>query len=186
MCSIVPQAIAPDNEGAYQRAIAAARRALSEAAALAVGVEGTFAAREQAGLAAANAACGAVLTATRQATADAQPDRVRIDDVVYVRHHVGTVTYHSLCGPLAVRRATYREVGAHHGPTVVPLDLATGLIAGAPPRPRRSRGAGLCAGPRSARRGTDARRSPAAAVAQHPGTAREDAGHPHPCGGPTD
>ena len=133
MCSIVPQAIAPDNEGAYQRAIAAARRALSEAAALAVGVEGTFAAREQAGLAAANAACGAVLTATRQATADAQPDRVRIDDVVYVRHHVGTVTYHSLCGPLAVRRATYREVGAHHGPTVVPLDLATGLIAGATP-----------------------------------------------------
>lgn len=133
MCSIVPQAIAPDNEDAYQRAIAAARLALSEAVALAVGVEGTFAAREQAVLAAANAACRAVLSATLQATADAQPDRVRLDGVTYVQHHVGTVTYHSLCGPLAVRRATYREGGVRNGPTVVPLEWATGLIEGATP-----------------------------------------------------
>jgi hypothetical protein len=46
---------------------------------------------------------------------------------------VAAQTYHSLCGPLPVQRATYREVGAHNGPTVVPLDLATGLIAGATP-----------------------------------------------------
>ena len=49
------------------------------------------------------------------------------------RHYEGTVTYHSLCGPLTVRRATYREVGVHNGPTVVPLELAAGLIDGATP-----------------------------------------------------
>jgi hypothetical protein len=32
-----------------------------------------------------------------------------------------------------VRRATYREVGVHNGPTVVPLELAAGLIEGATP-----------------------------------------------------
>ena len=79
MPSIVPQAIAPDNEEAYRRAVAAARLALTEAVAVAVGAEGTFAVREQAVLAAANAACREVLTATLQATADAQPARVRID-----------------------------------------------------------------------------------------------------------
>jgi hypothetical protein len=41
--------------------------------------------------------------------------------------------YHSLCGPLEIRRATYREVGERNGPTVVPLELATGLIEGATP-----------------------------------------------------
>ena len=53
--------------------------------------------------------------------------------VLYQQHHAGTVVYHSLCGPLEVRRATYREVGERNGPTVVPLELATGLIEGATP-----------------------------------------------------
>ena len=70
---------------------------------------------------------------TLQTTAEAYPDRVRVDGVLYERHHEGTVMYHSLCGPLAVRRATYREVGERNGPTVVPLDSATGLIEGATP-----------------------------------------------------
>jgi hypothetical protein len=133
MRSIVPQAITPDNEEAYRRAVAAARLALTEAVALAVSAEGRFAAYEQALLAAANAACREVLTATLQATADAQPERVRIDGVVHVRHHAGTVTYHSLCGPLRVRRATYREAGVRNGATVVPLELASGLIEGVTP-----------------------------------------------------
>ena len=55
MPSIVPQAIAPDNEEAYRRAVAAARLALTEAVAVAVGAEGIFAVREQAVLAAADA-----------------------------------------------------------------------------------------------------------------------------------
>jgi hypothetical protein len=99
MRSMVPQAIAPDNEEAYRRAVTAARVALSEAVALAVSADRTFAAHEQAVLTAANAACRELLTATLQATADTQPERVRIDGVVHVRHQAGTVTYHSLCGP---------------------------------------------------------------------------------------
>jgi hypothetical protein len=133
MDRIVPQAIAPDNEEAYRRAIDAAGQALAEAAALAVGADGTFAAHERAVLAAANAACRERLTTTLQATAEAHPERVRVEDIEYVHHHEGTVTYHSLCGPLIVRRATYREVGEHNGPTIVPLELTAGLIEGATP-----------------------------------------------------
>ena len=58
---------------------------------------------------------------------------MRVDGILYQRHHQGTVVYHSLCGPLEIRRATYREVGERNGRTVVPLDLATGLIDGATP-----------------------------------------------------
>jgi hypothetical protein len=95
--------------------------------------EASFADRERAVLAAANEACRLTLVDVLQVMAAAQPARVRVEGVVYARHHVGTRTYHSLCGPLPVQRATYREVGVHNGPTVVPLDLATGLIAGATP-----------------------------------------------------
>ena len=74
-----------------------------------------------------------------QATADGFTDRLAIDhsndwhglreDTVaeYRRHCPGTVTYHSLVGPLCVRRYTYRERG-RHGATHVPLDLAAGLM----------------------------------------------------------
>jgi hypothetical protein len=133
MRNIVPQAITPDNEEAYSQAVAAARVALARAVTLAVGAHASFADRERAVLTAANEACRETLAAALQATADAQPEQVRIDGVEYRRHQVGTVAYHSLCGPLDVERATYREVGVHNGPTVVPLDLAAGLIEGATP-----------------------------------------------------
>jgi hypothetical protein len=84
-------------------------------------------------LAAANDACRFALETMLQAMAEAHPDQVRVEGVLYERHHEGTVVYHSLCGPLEVRRATYREVGERNGPTVVPLDVATGLIEGATP-----------------------------------------------------
>ena len=76
---------------------------------------------------------GDLLESTLQATAAGARRRVRVEDIEYARHHEGTVTYHSLCGPLTVRRATYREVGEHNGPTIVPLELAAGLIEGATP-----------------------------------------------------
>lgn len=44
----------------------------------------------------------------------------------YRRHCPGTVTYHSLVGPLRVRRYTYRACGSTE--THVPLDLAAGLM----------------------------------------------------------
>ena len=133
MLRIVSQAIPPDNGEAYRRALAEARAALERAVAETVPADGSFEDRERAMLAAANDACRLALETTLQATAKAQPDQVRVDGVLYERHHEGTVVYHSLCGPLAVRRATYRETGERNGTTVVPLDLATGLIEGATP-----------------------------------------------------
>ena len=133
MRDIVSQAIAPDNGAAYRRAVAAARIALERVVTHTVAADASFADRERAVLAAANEACRLMLETALQATANAQGDRVRVEGVVYARHHEGTVAYHSLCGPLDVRRATYREVGVRNGPTIVPVELAAGLIEGATP-----------------------------------------------------
>lgn len=133
MLRIVSQAIPSDNGEVYGRALAEARRALERAVAAQLPAGASFGDREGALLAAANDACRLALETSLQATAEAQPDHVRIDGVRYERHHDGTVVYHSLCGPLQVCRATYRETGERNGPTVVPLDLATGLIEGATP-----------------------------------------------------
>jgi hypothetical protein len=133
MLRIVSQAIAPDNGDRYRRAVAEVHAALERAIAVTVPADASFADRERAVLAAANDACRLALKTALQATAEAQAEQVRVDGVLYERHHEGTVVYHSLCGPLEVRRATYREVGERNGPTVVPLELATGLIEGATP-----------------------------------------------------
>lgn len=55
-------------------------------------------------------------------------DAVVVHGQTYVRHEPGQIGYHSLCGTLTVARATYRQTGVRNGPTVVPLDLATGMI----------------------------------------------------------
>jgi hypothetical protein len=74
-----------------------------------------------------------------QAVADGFAKRLAIDHcndwhglrqgtvVEYRQHCPGTVTYHSLVGPLRVRRYTYRERG-RHGSTYVPLELAVGIM----------------------------------------------------------
>jgi hypothetical protein len=101
MLRIVSQAIPPSNGERYQRAVAAARAALEQAIAVSVPADTSFAERERAILAAANDACRLALETTPQAAA--HPDQVRVDGVLYERHHEGTVVYHSLCGPLEVR-----------------------------------------------------------------------------------
>jgi hypothetical protein len=133
MLGIVQQVTIPDNEPVYRRAIDEAQMALRRAVAARVGRDASFGEREVALLTAANDSCRVELEAALQTTADAQPDRVQIDGTVYVRHAGGAAEYHSLCGPLHVRRATYRQTGARNGPTVVPLELAMGLIEGATP-----------------------------------------------------
>lgn len=130
---IVSQAIPSGNDKRYERGLQEAQQGLARAIAAALAADVSFAEREHALLAAANEVCRRLLEAALQATANAHPDHVRIEGIEYARHHEGTVTYHSLCGPLTVRRATYREVGVHNGPTVVPLELAAGLIEGATP-----------------------------------------------------
>ena len=52
---------------------------------------------------------------------------------VYRRHEEASPTYHGLSGSLTVRRWTYRQAGVHNGPTIVPLELAAGLLEGATP-----------------------------------------------------
>jgi hypothetical protein len=51
----------------------------------------------------------------------------------YGRHQPGTMKYHSLCGPVHVRRWTYSMKGIRNGPTIVPLELRAGLIEHATP-----------------------------------------------------
>ena len=133
MLGIVQQVTIPNNEKVYRRAIEEAQMALRRAVAARVGRDVSFGDREIALLAAANDSCRVELEAALQQTADAQPDRVQIDGSVYTRHEGGAAEYHSLCGTLHVRRATYRKTGERNGPTVVPLELATGLIEGATP-----------------------------------------------------
>ena len=133
MLGIVQQLAIPDNEMVYRRSIEEAQTALRRAVAARAGRDASFGDREVALLAAANDSCRLELEAALQTTADAQPDRVLIDGTVYARHEGGAAEYHSLCGTLHVRRATYRRTGERNGPTVVPLELATGLIEGATP-----------------------------------------------------
>jgi len=133
MLRIVPQAIPPNNEAAYRRAVEEVQRALGRAVAVHGSAAASFGDQEAAWLAAANDACRLALEAALQQTADAEPARVQIAGTVYQRHQDGAAAYHSLCGTLHVRRATYRKTGERNGATVVPLELAAGLIEGATP-----------------------------------------------------
>ena len=133
MLRIVPQVIAPNNEEAYRHAVEEVQQALRRAVAVHVSASASFGDQEIALLAVANDACRLELEATLQALADAEPARVRIEGTVYERHQDGAAASHSLCGTLHVRRATYRQTDVRNGPTVVPVDLATGLMEGATP-----------------------------------------------------
>lgn len=51
----------------------------------------------------------------------------------YKQHTQGTVEYHSLCGTIKIERYTYRQTAVRNGPTIVPLDIAAGLMEKATP-----------------------------------------------------
>jgi len=85
-----------------------------------------------------------------QAIADSFEDRLWIDHenpafpleqegtkFLYRRHALGTVTYHSLVGPLRVCRDTYRQCSKFRG-RCVPLDFEAGLIERMTPAMARS------------------------------------------------
>jgi hypothetical protein len=92
-----------------------------------------FADVERTALEIGNEAIRRVLEAALQRSADRDAASVTLGVETYRRHEVGTVKYHSLCGPLVVKRATYRRVGVRNGPTIVPLELREGLIERATP-----------------------------------------------------
>jgi len=56
-----------------------------------------------------------------------------VDGELYRFHEAGSHTYASFVDPLEVERPTFRQVGIRNGPTVVPLDLAAGLLHGTTP-----------------------------------------------------
>lgn len=95
----------------------------------------------------ANEAVRRQLEIRLQQIADEHTERLRIDGKLYRQHEAGEVDYHTLCGKVRVRRATYREVGVRNGPTVVPLDLATGVIRQATPALAYSVALSYAAGP---------------------------------------
>jgi len=94
---------------------------------------GDFGAREAAMLAIFDEAGRGLLEEDLQAMADGFGERVLVDGVEYKKHEPGTAKYHCLSGPLRISRDTYRPVEVRNGPTVVPLELASGLAEGATP-----------------------------------------------------
>ena len=87
-----------------------------------VGPEASFAEREAAALALANDATRQFLQDDLMARVDRHSEHIEVDGACYKRHELGTVRYYTLCGVLDLERWTYRAMGVHNGPTVVPLD----------------------------------------------------------------
>lgn len=93
----------------------------------------SFEDREAAWLAAGNEAMRVGLEADLQGVSDGCGPEVLVDGERYRRHQGGEVPYGSLCGPLVVRRFSYRRVGERNGRTVIPMELAAGIIENATP-----------------------------------------------------
>ena len=94
---------------------------------------GSFGLREQAALQMANELVRRWYGRELGRMAECYGDEVRVAGNAYRRHEVGVKRYHTLCGAVDVRRATYRLVGVHNGPTVVPLELEAGIVENATP-----------------------------------------------------
>lgn len=94
---------------------------------------GVFAERERAAMELANALVRRWARTELNRIAGRYGDVVLVDGQRYRRHAAGTVRYHTLCGSVEVRRDTYRVIGVHNGPTVVPLELEAGILENATP-----------------------------------------------------
>ena len=68
-----------------------------------------------------------------QDIADSFGDFVEYQGRQYRRHEPGTGRYFSLCGDLDVTRDSYRQMGVHNGPTIIPLELEAGILGSATP-----------------------------------------------------
>jgi hypothetical protein len=99
---------------------------------------GSFGDREQAALAFTNEVVRRTLEQELQDIADSFEDLVEYQGALYRRHELGGGKYPSLCGSLELSRHTYRLVGVHNGPTIVPMELEAGLIGGATPELARN------------------------------------------------
>lgn len=96
-------------------------------------IGGTFEQKEARALTLGNALIRTWLEDELQRMAGRHGEVVNVDGKDYRRHDSGARRYHTLCGPVTVARPSYRLVGVHNGPTVVPLELEAGIIENATP-----------------------------------------------------
>jgi hypothetical protein len=95
--------------------------------------DGTFAERETRALEVSNELVRRWLQDELQRMATTFTERVAVNGATYRLHATGTKRYHTLVGAIDVERASYRAVGCHNGSTVIPLDLAAGIVENATP-----------------------------------------------------
>lgn len=93
----------------------------------------SFAVAETHLLSLANEVVRRALTRRLQRIADQCGDDFVLKGARFRKHLPGDVEYHSLCGTIEITRYSYRQVGVHNGPTIVPLDIQAGLIENATP-----------------------------------------------------
>lgn len=117
-----------DNSQEYDEAMAALVRAIARVVRLQAGKHASFEELERVALAVCNEGTRRHLENQLQKLADRQPSSFRFNCQHYKAHQSGTVCYHSLCGPVEVRRWTYRAEGIRNGPTLVPLDIVAGIV----------------------------------------------------------
>ena len=81
-----------------------------------VGLDCSFADREQAALSIGNEAQRCLLEQELQSIAEAQGRELLINEALYREHRPGSRDYASLCGRLRIQRSTYRLAGVRNGP----------------------------------------------------------------------
>lgn len=96
-------------------------------------IAGSFEVREARALEMGNELVRRWIERELQSMAEQFDGEVVVSGERYRRHDRGARRYHTLCGPVVVQRESYRLVGIHNGPTVVPLELRAGLIENATP-----------------------------------------------------
>jgi hypothetical protein len=114
----------PEVQEAIKKMIDVARSALPDA---------SFAVQEETLVAMLEEVDRATLEARLVEISASFADEILVDGVQYKRHQPGVGLYHCLSGRLQVQRDTYRQVGVRNGATIVPLELAAGLVEGATP-----------------------------------------------------
>jgi len=93
--------------------------------------EGGFREREAIAMQFANELVRRSLEAELRRLSGRYGEQIVVDGQRYKRHASGVGRYHSLCGSVSVRRDSYRLVGVHNGPTVIPLELEAGIVENA-------------------------------------------------------
>lgn len=89
--------------------------------------EAPFATQERLALEVTNEAVREFIRERLQGLADEFRGDVECNGKLYRHHQEGTVTYHTLCGPVEITRPTARLSEERNGPTIVPMELAAGI-----------------------------------------------------------